>query len=609
MESVGNSSLGSLSSDFRLASESVLKDGQWPDGFGAALQAPLKNPKGSPSHVLRDGADDAISMGIRTFKINLSRGMIGDNNINFYRIQDPRINTVSSLVELAQIPQIKYVLDRPFETIFIDADNIGLHNRTPIPGRPGQFNNYWEFDNHRMQQTDLDAVYKETYDFAKFLLTTYSNQSRVFVIQNHEGDSHTTPDAHPHSVPTDIGLANFKDYWTMRQNAIEKARSEVASQAKIYHMCEIVKVKKFMDHPNTDQGKSLLRDVLPHVTCDLVGYSAHDTAIIPGDNQASLLKAIQVIRNTAKPSPTFGWRNVVISEIAVPEVLNNGMYVGMVPNVAKTIRELLQQGLPWVIYWQLYNNDISLEDGKISGNWLRRDDGSLSYMSQALESEFRGGTFYRTPRPEYVQSSVISAPGSGTNQGSNTGGTSPSSCNWVGGSVAHGSSIVAYASSSVSSGSSCQSQVRTCTNGVLSGSYSASSCSVQSSSQAPVVSTKCMDRNLVGLWISLSPNPSGVHPNIKQMYGEVLGGIGRYSSGAVYLSGLLAQGYTLQSLRNDLINDPTALQSRVNELYQAYLNRNIASSDFNNVKNYLRSGGTLRSIEQQIVNSPECKAQ
>jgi len=182
-------------------------------------------------------------------------------------------------------------------------------------------------------------------------------------------------------------------------------------------------------------------------------------------------------------------------------------------------------------------------------------------------------------------------------------------CTFSGNVVSHGASVMAFASSSVPYGSSCQSQVRTCSNGFLSGSYSSSSCNVQSPSPGPVVSTKCMDRNLVGLWISLSPNPAGVHPNIKHMYGEVLGGIGRYSSGAVYLSGLLAQGYTLQSLRNDLINDPTALQSKVNELYQAYLNRNIASPDFNNVKNYLRSGGTLRTIEQQIVNSPECKAQ
>lgn len=48
-----------------------------------------------------------------------------------------------------------------------------------------------------------------------------------------------------------------------------------------------------------------------------------------------------------------------------------------------------------------------------------------------------------------------------------------------GGSISNGSSVTAYAASSVPFGSSCQSQTRTCSNGSLSGSYNAQSCSVQ----------------------------------------------------------------------------------------------------------------------------------
>jgi hypothetical protein len=58
-------------------------------------------------------------------------------------------------------------------------------------------------------------------------------------------------------------------------------------------------------------------------------------------------------------------------------------------------------------------------------------------------------------------------------------GSVPASCTapW-GGTVAHGGGVWAYASSSVSCGSSCSSQYRTCDNGTLSGSYTNSSCSV-----------------------------------------------------------------------------------------------------------------------------------
>jgi hypothetical protein len=59
--------------------------------------------------------------------------------------------------------------------------------------------------------------------------------------------------------------------------------------------------------------------------------------------------------------------------------------------------------------------------------------------------------------------------------------STPANCTapW-GGTVAHGSGVYAYASSSVSCGGSCSSQYRTCDNGTLSGSYTNSSCSVQS---------------------------------------------------------------------------------------------------------------------------------
>jgi len=63
-----------------------------------------------------------------------------------------------------------------------------------------------------------------------------------------------------------------------------------------------------------------------------------------------------------------------------------------------------------------------------------------------------------------------------------------------GGSIASGTSVTAYAAYSVGCGSTCSSQTRTCTNGSLSGSYGASSCSV---SACPLATAS----------VSVSPNP------------------------------------------------------------------------------------------------------
>lgn len=62
-----------------------------------------------------------------------------------------------------------------------------------------------------------------------------------------------------------------------------------------------------------------------------------------------------------------------------------------------------------------------------------------------------------------------------------------------GGSIAHSQSVTAYAASSVPSGSSCAGQTRTCTNGTLSGSYGQPSCTVQAPTLKWVqVSTLCL---------------------------------------------------------------------------------------------------------------------
>lgn len=56
----------------------------------------------------------------------------------------------------------------------------------------------------------------------------------------------------------------------------------------------------------------------------------------------------------------------------------------------------------------------------------------------------------------------------------------PASCSFDGRTISSGESVTAFSASSVSYGQACQSQARTCTNGVLSGTYTSSSCIVES---------------------------------------------------------------------------------------------------------------------------------
>ncbi len=74
------------------------------------------------------------------------------------------------------------------------------------------------------------------------------------------------------------------------------------------------------------------------------------------------------------------------------------------------------------------------------------------------------------------------------------------SCVFNGKTISHGGSKTAYQNSSVPSGSSCVSETRTCNNGVLSGSYTNSSCSVQGPSYSYYWQAES--------WSSCSANPT-----------------------------------------------------------------------------------------------------
>ena len=69
---------------------------------------------------------------------------------------------------------------------------------------------------------------------------------------------------------------------------------------------------------------------------------------------------------------------------------------------------------------------------------------------------------------------------SGSYSFSNCEQAEPLDCSFNGSNVEHGDFVTAYLSNSVAAGNSCSSQTRTCFNGVLSGSYTNSNCSVSS---------------------------------------------------------------------------------------------------------------------------------
>lgn len=353
-----------------------------PSGFGTALQNPRYNPVGERSNAFVDGARDAYYLGIQTLKI-----FMGPNAYQqkyFYFLPEAETSKVKNLVDMAHISSYKTVLEMPFKTIFINNVEMAAFSLA--------------FAQTEITPAQLDAIYKENYDLSLHLLNSYRGSGKTFVLQNWEGDwLSSIHNGSGYSDNTPIGITNFIKYWNVRQKAVNDARKAVKSDVAVYHMCEVVRVI-----PGWKENKpSLTRDALPHVTCDLVGYSSYESALVL-DGGATFQKSFDYIKQHAKPSEAFGSSNVIVSEIGVPEGTEPYGAAYQDQNAA-IVHNLLVAGVPYVLYWNMYDNECrsdktdcssdssyqrNLSANDMAGYWIRRPDGSLGGTFQKILSSF-----------------------------------------------------------------------------------------------------------------------------------------------------------------------------------------------------------------------------
>lgn len=136
-------------------------------------------------------------------------------------------------------------------------------------------------------------------------------------------------------------------------------------------------------------------------------------------------------------------------------------------------------------------------------------NGQTIVHGQSITAYLSGSVPYGqacTPQTRTCSNGTLS--GSYTNPSCVVG--QPSSCQlpW-GGSIAHGQTVVAYASNQVACGQACQSEVRACNNGSLTGSYTRQSCSVGS-----CVVDSCTVQNVESTCRAAINNPAYSHHRI-----------------------------------------------------------------------------------------------
>jgi len=309
---------------------------------------------------LNEGADQILALGPRVIKVWFNN----PHQKYPFNSKWPKIN---NMVEMAKSPYFMELFDKPMTAYILMCFSMG---RGDVYWRKGV-----------TEEQKLDEK-RQFYELTKHLLTTYTGTRKTFILQHWEGDWLIRGNYNRNVDPTPQAISGMIDWLNARQAGVNQARQEVGTnEVFVYHAAEVNRVVDSMKN-----GKpNMVNTVLPHTKLDLVSYSAWDATIDYPDDLQVFGEALDFIAKNMPDSPYFGNRNVYIGEFGMPENKFPAEQIQkMIPNVITTA---LDWGCPYIIYWQLYCNE--LQDSKelppvhsnnaVRGFWLIRPDGSKAW--------------------------------------------------------------------------------------------------------------------------------------------------------------------------------------------------------------------------------------
>jgi endo-1,4-beta-mannosidase len=209
-------------------------------------------------------------------------------------------------------------------------------------------------------------VWAETdglYELVCKLLKTYSGTGKTFYLGHWEGDwlLRGTGNTKDEDKVTPAKIQKMIDWLNARQRAVDDAKCDTPHHGvEVWHYTEVNLVKLAM------QGKkTMCRDVLPKVPVDFVSYSCYDTQKSPEQLKA----ALDFIESKLHAKPGITGKRVFIGEYGFPTSPREQDRLSR-----QVMRVGLEWGCPFVLYWEMYNNEID-KDGKQRGFWMIDDKG------------------------------------------------------------------------------------------------------------------------------------------------------------------------------------------------------------------------------------------
>jgi len=274
------------------------------------------------------------------------------------RRKPERYPGIHSLVELARDePAHRKVLDMPFANYQLWAEPFA--------------NTSWQ---QGLSKAHAEQEYQEMYALVAHLLKTYSGTAKTFYLGHWEGDNllrggiSKTADAQV----TPEKVQGMIDWLTTRQRAVDDAKRDTPHQdVQVWHYTEL-------NHPTISlrEGRpTLANQVLPYVAVDFVSYSAYDVTNEPKPEEIKTV--LSYIESKLMPKKGIEGKRVFIGEYGY-SVFHNGKPHNSPEEQNRlsliTIQAALEWGCPFILYWELYNNELE-PDGTQRGFWMIDDKG------------------------------------------------------------------------------------------------------------------------------------------------------------------------------------------------------------------------------------------
>lgn len=285
----------------------------------------------------------------------------------------PYNNKINSLTKLATLePSVKDVLDMDFKYYHIWT--YGFSQYTTEPKGKKDDTAQIKFINGYPKKYEV-ALYKEIYEFVTYLLKTYKGTGKVFYLGNWEGDWHLRSD-YDRNKPANLKTLEGMIKWAkVRQKAIDDAKKDTRhNEVEVYNYIEVNLVAKALNEPDAIVVTNSIVNV---VNPDYVSYSSYD-ATNPYKTEESmklnLTKALDYIESQLKPKKGLPpGKRVWIGEYGNPSITYNDEMQNL--RSIWTIKTALEWGTPYILYWEMFNNEIKEGTGEQVGYWLIDDKG------------------------------------------------------------------------------------------------------------------------------------------------------------------------------------------------------------------------------------------